>query len=493
MGGHRRELWSEDDISSGSHEEGPSHDSTSNQVPQNMEHTATWRGPDGLNYTKRELKKARATLEKSEGVRCCVYQVPRYLERPAHDDTFSPRLVSIGPYHHGKARLEGMEFHKYRMLNCILDRTKKDLREFYDVVKKVLHQARASYQHLPESSLPNHSFLRMLVLDGCFVLDFLEGCYGRPYTRLHYDPRDPIFAKLYMRHEIERDMLLLENQIPLFVLSQLYEVQFSCRHDDQVLRLMLEAFDVSTWVIGRSVLPSNEEKSVLLEKLKARAGMLSCLETLWEKLMHGRTEESTTIAVQEEGMSRPMTNVGPYTIPSVTALKEAGVIFKYTERLPFWDIKFEEGGVLEIPQIMIYEPSEFIFPNLMAFELHHVPREHDWKITRYILFMDSLVNSAADVAELRAQKIIVGAGPSDEEIADFFNRLGRPTFLPFNQFNDLSQKIHKHCDRRTNRWRATLMHNYFNTPWAIISVIAAAVLLLLTILQTCYSIGQYYQ
>ncbi|KAJ8439193.1 hypothetical protein Cgig2_003406 [Carnegiea gigantea] len=470
MGGPRSKLWAHADIlASGSHEEGPSHDSTSNQVPRNMEDTATWRGPVGLNYTNRELKKARATVEKSEGVRCCVYQVPRYLERPAHDDTFSPRLVSIGPYHYGEARLKGMEFHKYRMLNCILDRTKKDLREFYNVVKKVLHQARASYQHLPESSLPNHRFLRMLVLDGCFVLRVPR----RPYTTLHYDPGDPIFAKLYMRHEIERDILLLENQIPLF--------------------LMLKAFDVSTWVIGRSVLPSNEENSVLLEKLQAHAGMLSCLEILWEKLMHGRTEESTTIAVQEEGMSRPMTNVGPYTIPSVTALKEAGVIFKYTERLPFWEIKFEEGGVLEIPQIMIYESSEFIFLNLMAFELHHVTREHDWKITRYILFMDSLVNSAADVAELRAQKIIVGAGPSDEEIANLFNRLGRPTFIPFNQFNDLSQKIHMHCDRRTNRWRASLMHTYFNTPWAIISAIAAAVLLLLTILQTCYSIGQYYQ
>ena len=182
-----------------------------------------------------------------------------------------------------------------------------------------------------------------------------------------------------------------------------------------------------------------------------------------------------------------------HVIRSVIALKEAGVTFKHKNTPLFWDVKFDlKSGVLEIPQIMIAEWSKSMFLNLMAFELRHIEEENQ-KILSYILFMDSLVNFATDVDELRACGAIVSTGMNDKEIADVFNHLGRnPVVIPFSH-QDLIKEIYKYCSKRIHRWRANLMHNYFHNPWAIISVMVAGFLMLLTVLQTFYTIAPYYK
>ncbi|KAK1279526.1 hypothetical protein QJS04_geneDACA004578 [Acorus gramineus] len=52
--------------------------------------------------------------------------------------------------------------------------------------------------------------------------------------------------------------------------------------------------------------------------------------------------------------------------------------------------------------------------------------------------------------------------------------------------------VNKYCNSKTHRWRAVLARDYFNSPWAIISVVAAFILLGLTLLQTFYTMYAYY-
>ena len=146
--------------------------------------------------------------------------------------------------------------------------------------------------------------------------------------------------------------------------------------------------------------------------------IVKCLQNFWQNFAcdSSKTKE---ISTAEQGsnlgprmlmdvMDKEVTRgVLPHMviIPSVTTLKEAGVTLKHKDKLPFWDVEFK-GRVLEIPQIMIHDLTKSILVNLMAFELCHI-QMRKWKITPYILFMDCLVNSASDVAELRAQGIIV--------------------------------------------------------------------------------------
>ena len=130
----------------------------------------------------------------------------------------------------------------------------------------------------------------MLVLDGCFMLEFLVGCCERShYSELGYDKDDPIFSKLYMCYGILMDMILIENQIPLFILDRMYKVQFGCTHNDKVTDLMFEAFN-PFWVIGKVPMSETGEKHILSSsQLKDCNTPRSCLEAFWQNLMYSST------------------------------------------------------------------------------------------------------------------------------------------------------------------------------------------------------------
>ncbi|KAI6681372.1 hypothetical protein NL676_035253 [Syzygium grande] len=67
-------------------------------------------------------------------VDCCIYTVPDKL-RKTHKEAFLPRLVSIGPFYHGKQR-KAMEDHKWRYLQSFLWQTQKCLEECVEAIKK---------------------------------------------------------------------------------------------------------------------------------------------------------------------------------------------------------------------------------------------------------------------------------------------------------------------------------------------------------------------
>jgi len=62
-------------------------------------------------------------------------------------------------------------------------------------------------------------FLNMILVYACFIIEF--------FLRLHiYDVegRDPLLTKQWMLTDIQNDLILLENQLPFFVLEQFYNL-----------------------------------------------------------------------------------------------------------------------------------------------------------------------------------------------------------------------------------------------------------------------------
>ena len=49
----------------------------------------------------------------SEWPECCLYRVPKQL-RNVNEEAYTPKLVSIGPLHHGREELRDMEMQKLR-------------------------------------------------------------------------------------------------------------------------------------------------------------------------------------------------------------------------------------------------------------------------------------------------------------------------------------------------------------------------------------------
>lgn len=67
--------------------------------------------------------------------------------------------------------------------------------------------------------LKEEKFIEILVVDGCFLLElFRKDAYIAPR-----DKDDPIFNTLWTFENLYHDLILLENQIPWFVLLRLCE------------------------------------------------------------------------------------------------------------------------------------------------------------------------------------------------------------------------------------------------------------------------------
>uniref|UniRef100_A0A2N9FE06 Cytochrome b5 heme-binding domain-containing protein n=1 Tax=Fagus sylvatica TaxID=28930 RepID=A0A2N9FE06_FAGSY len=173
-------------------------------------------------------------------------------------------------------------------------------------------------------------------------------------------------------------------------------------------------------------------------------------------------------------------------------LKEAGIKFKKRKTDRFWDIKFK-NGIFKIPRLLIHDGTKSHFLNLIAYEQCHLDCGND--ITSYVVFMDNLINSHQDVGHLHYHGIIEHWLGSDAEVADLFNRLCQELVFDINDsyLSQLSEDVNRYYDHKLNAWCASLRHNYFNNPRAIISLVAAVFLLIVTFTQTFYGVYGYYK
>lgn len=153
------------------------------------------------------------------------------------------------------------------------------------------------------------------------------------------------------------------------------------------------------------------------------------------------------------------------------------------------DITFV-NGVLKLPPLNISDKSESIVRNLIAYEQSYL-KDHPKYVTDYTFFMHCLIRSTKDVEILRRHGIISNFLGSDDMIYLMFNRLGKNVVISSDFFySHVFESVNRHCRLQRRRW-TTKQKKYFNSPWAMISFIGAAILLLLTFIQTVFSVLSY--
>ena len=141
---------------------------------------------------KEKLEQASQDDAASSWAKLFIYRVPHYL-REGNDKAYAPQIVSVGPYHHGKRRLRQMDRHKWRALQHVLKRTNHDINLYLDAVKELEERARAYYEGPSITSLGSNEFVKMMVLDGCFVIELFRGA-AEGFKQLGYPRNDPINA-----------------------------------------------------------------------------------------------------------------------------------------------------------------------------------------------------------------------------------------------------------------------------------------------------------
>ncbi|XP_058084058.1 UPF0481 protein At3g47200-like [Magnolia sinica] len=469
-----------------------------------------------------------------------IYIVPQRI-RQVNEVAYEPQIVSIGPYHHGKNSLQRMEEHKWRYLHSILSRNPNHrLEDYLEAIEELGDEARICYSEKVGPQMSNE-FVKMMVLDACFIVEFFLkfnnlnemveqiGEFRKEEEQLAQkeelrpkekelepeeeelepeeellrkkigffsqleDFKDPILDATGMMSLVGYDMFLLENQIPFFVLQRIFMMACPVNLPHKLAEMALDFFD--------HFMHRNNE-------IQIKDSYCHLLRLFHSHLIptptHSKESNSTVESVLNKfkNISRffqssnkpqlPISNnpspVRIMMIPGAAELQLAGVKFKKKEKYSsILDVEFSHG-VLEIPPLSIYESSNALFRNLVAFEQCYP--EATTHFTSYFWFMDCLVNTSKDVALLHLNEIINHGLESDDDVGQLFNRLCTGTFLDYEEsyLSDLPQNVQKHCKSKWNMWLASLMRDYFTNPWSVISLIAASILLLLTVTQTFFTV-----
>ncbi|RWR74675.1 UPF0481-like protein [Cinnamomum micranthum f. kanehirae] len=117
----------------------------------------------------------------------------------------------------------------------------------------------------------------------------------------------------------------------------------------------------------------------------------------------------------------------------------------------------------------------------------------DHTVTSYICFLDSLIDHAEDVKELRSKNILLNRLGSDEEVANLFNELANNLTPDTETYGDVMKEIEMHCKSHAKVWIAEFMHTYFTSPLTLLALMAGFFAIGLSVVQTIYSVASYYK
>ncbi|ONI05924.1 hypothetical protein PRUPE_5G029100 [Prunus persica] len=323
-----------------------------------------------------------------------------------------------------------------------------------------------------DGDLDQKYFVEMMILDGCFLLELFR-------KALLYEPQhenDPIFNVSCMRTYLCHDLLLLENQLPWSVLECLYNLTANSlsQRGASLTSLVLNFFKQSV-----------VDNLMLNPSFELPCQILHILDLIRAVIVSGFKE---TASVEEQHKKKGLNLT--QRIPNATSLSEAGVRFEKSQNKEegkgecIMNMEFK-NGVFTIPPLGINERTEPLFRNLIAFEQCHHSRLH--KITSYAVLMDNLIDSREDV-DFLCDKGILANWLNPDDAAQFFNKLYDDTIVMRYYYSGLSDNVNNYYKTKWHKFMETLRHDYFSTPWTIISFIAAFILLILTLVQTLYTI-----
>lgn len=415
-----------------------------------------------------------------------IFIVPDKLRR-LKDDAYNPQIVSIGPYHSRNRNLQDMEAHKVHYVLHLLHRTGDPVRTLHDcgnAIHELENRVRACYAKDINPFLETgKDLLEILLVDGCFIIELFYRQVIEQDTSLN----DPIANNPWMLSSLRHDLVLLENQIPFFVIQQLYDnikkqpqpsPRFNIPRDHSLTSLALSFFYPEMDVKQEMIPPDPYHLLELLHKF--------CLP---------KSDQSRS-GSETQGFDR-----------CASDLIKAGIQFKMNNSLHLLDIKFNSNnGVIEIPPLSI--DAESLLRNLIALEqcdFSHSPSK-TCHVTSYALMMRSLIRSSVDAKLLQKKGIITSDLERSGNVLGLIQGICKNVVFSKNfYFDELCKDVNEyrgsrcHWQRqkaiwtfRYHRYFAELKRDYFSSPWKVIAFLAGLVLLILTGLQTFYTVRSYY-
>uniref|UniRef100_A0A6N2MIF7 Uncharacterized protein n=1 Tax=Salix viminalis TaxID=40686 RepID=A0A6N2MIF7_SALVM len=152
----------------------------------------------------------------------CICRVPNSF-RNVKPEAYTPQLISIGPLHRGDERLKGMEEQKLRYFKEFVEeqgRVKID--DLWWHIQGKEADIRACYSE-NFNEIGSIDFIDMIMLDAVFIFEFFQHSNGGYFQNL----------KPWMIFDIREDLMLLENQLPFFIIEKIYDVAGDARQETE--------------------------------------------------------------------------------------------------------------------------------------------------------------------------------------------------------------------------------------------------------------------
>jgi hypothetical protein len=383
----------------------------------------------------------------------------------------APKVVSIGPYHHGKSPdFRQMESAKYAAACHFIKDSGRSVEEVYGAVFAVADEARSHYDKDKVQRFGDDDFKPMMFYDGCFLLQYMLSWCGHSGddddgTAVDVDPLlNSVFSSNDRR--IFSDIVLLENQLPWVVVEKL-------------MGFMPKPLDMETF-LGR-VKPSLRSRQDLLfdpPKLDSSYKPPHLLGLLRHYIVGSNHISATQVSEAETEISHKAKKVSLSV--SVIELAEIGIELTATKtKAELQDMGIKKGifsGELILAPLSLDDANAGFLVNMAAFELCMTPdfSEADDTLSTvcsYLCLLGMVTDSEEDVQQLRKKHILQGgAGLTNKNVLDLFTSLEKH-LRPGNSYFNTIVGIENYKVER--RWWIIVYKFVYKNLKTIITVVSA--------------------
>ncbi|XP_020110865.1 UPF0481 protein At3g47200-like [Ananas comosus] len=403
-----------------------------------------------------------------------------------------PSVVTIGPFHR-QDRVSISDKEKWMIVGLMNLLCGLDLASCLVKIKNQVANARNSYSNLDVSDQSSgfkddKSFAEMLLLDSYFILFMLTiklrkgptdytlmpptlNKFTEPPLKLFQDDHFKFLDIIFNKDDIALDLLILDNQIPFFVIEELLK---ELESEKPLHEYALEFFE--------TIHPRSAQHCK--DKNISPPEFLHLLDLFhWSRV----PQNKYTLPRQLDSIDWV-----PHT-PNAMELRESATVFEKKTSGSSLDITFQRRrfkgiiGVLDIPELHFRNYSSLIFYNLIAFEIQSSSRGRC--TMAFSALMRNLLQTEEDVKLLRRSGILVSSSMTASQLTDLFERLSRLTEnhqMPSDLSAICDQVLSYHNDRAYQFFRFIILW-YFPNPQATFLVFVSGLLFVPTILQTIYA------
>ncbi|XP_022764177.1 UPF0481 protein At3g47200-like [Durio zibethinus] len=413
----------------------------------------------------------------SQRAKPLIQRVPRVLMGVKEDfkKYFEPRLVALGPLHHGNPKFERAERSKLKFTALFVRENDTTDDALFNKIMVEIEDLKKCYDPEVIKDYDNEKLAWMFFMDGCAVLYAVYYGSRGEFEKLKTKVDLMVFAQL--------DLFLLENQLPYRVLEILIKSAIDPKKWEQSI----------TGFIGDNLITNipGGQKSQHADGQGDRQDYAHLLERLRTTLLTGKKEERRSSMIGEMILSLGDRRKGRKTFRSIKELKESGIYVKPSKRNSIKNISFSCNirGRLMMPHLLVDDSTAPKFMNLVALEM--CPDfENDFAVTSYLCFLDSLIDTAEDVKELRVRGVLHNYVGSDEEVANLFNKMSRDLVPDQEMYFDVAEGIRKYCNNPLTISVAQALYTHFSSPWSFLALLGAILGLLFSAIQAYFSLPQ---